>query len=159
MVFAEVKSAYVACSGVAGTSAHVHDFVDIVQARKGRAILGIKTEFERVFAQKLRLSLVSKVVHFKGFLDVAPDLLIVLVDLDDEHPSILGELDDIRKTTKYLGRRANIRLLGLKSPQYSLDVTAKRIPVSICFLGSVSFQRVWRGLLVRSVGEDHRVVK
>jgi len=129
LVFVEVKSAYAACKGTAGLREHARDYADILRARRGSAVLDIKSELEGVLAQKQRLGLVSKEIQFRRFSDVSPDLLIVLVDLDVQHQSIVGELQKVRDLASSLGGTSPVRLLSLQSPQYSLGVAAMSVPV------------------------------
>jgi hypothetical protein len=129
LIFVEVKSALAACSGESGIGAHVRDFTDIVLAREGKAVLNIKTELQQVVVQKQRLGLISDAIRFKGFSNVSPELLIVLVNLKDQEPSILAELQEVRKTVKALGGGIPVRLLSLTAPHYSLGVAAMSVPV------------------------------
>ncbi len=124
LVLIEVKSEYSACSGIAGLGDHACDYQNIITSSDGGHVKDIKLEYENVIAQKMRLGLLDKFLGFKRFSPAAPELLLVLVNLDLNVPSLRVPLCEVRKVSDELGDAAHIRFMRLDSSDYVMTADA-----------------------------------
>lgn len=124
LVFVEVKSEPGACSGPSGLGAHAHDYQDIINARGGQGVRDIKTEYQNVIAQKIRLGLLKASLGFERFLPVKSELLMVFIDLNPKTPSMRAALNEVRKVSGALGADARIRFMRLDSSNYVMTAGA-----------------------------------
>ena len=128
LVFVEVKSDYSACSGSSGLGDHARDYRDIITACGGRGAQEIKSEYEHVIAQKVRLGLLDPSLGVRRFSPAVPELLVVFVDLDPNAPSLLAPLGAVRAVSNALGDAAHIRFMRLDSPGYFMTADAAVSP-------------------------------
>ncbi len=106
LAYVEVKSEIGACTGKAGLADHARDFADIVTARDGAYIQGIKDEFATVIRQKQALGLIAPGFPFQGFSPDQPELVFVTVDLDMTTPTRLALWNPVHQTASDLGLHA-----------------------------------------------------
>ena len=102
LAFIEVKSEIGACTGKAGLADHARDFADIVTARGGAYLQGIRDEFTTVIRQKQALGLISPDFPFLAFSPAQPELIFVTVDLDLTTPARRGLWDPVHRTAREL---------------------------------------------------------
>lgn len=121
-VFVEVKSNYDSCTGKSGLVDHVNDYIDIISANNGRSAKKIKSEYEEVIAQKIRLNLIDRALGFQCFSKRVPELLIVFVDLDPNARQMQAPLAEIKVKIVGQGNAGCIRYMWLNSPDYSMTV-------------------------------------
>jgi hypothetical protein len=124
LVFIEVKSEYSACSGTAGLGDHASDYRDIIKAKGGKSVLGIKQEFKEVITQKTDLGLLDKSFGFKSFSLGVPELLIVFVNIDPNASSLQTSMQEVQAVAESLGNDARIRFMQLVSPNYVMTAKA-----------------------------------
>jgi hypothetical protein len=115
LVFVEVKSENPACYGKSGLGDHARDYRDIITSSDGKHVIDIKLEYENVFAQKVRLGLLDKLLGFRCFSPVVPELLVIFVDLDPNESKLLFPLGEMKKVSDALGDAAHIRFMRLDS--------------------------------------------
>jgi hypothetical protein len=123
LVFVEVKSDYRACSRKSGLGDHARDYRDIITARSGQSINDIKIEYQNVIVQKQCLELLHKSIPFKRFSAAVPELLVVIVDLDQDDSRLLKPLTEVMNVSNELGRAACIRRMKLDSNCYEMTAS------------------------------------
>jgi hypothetical protein len=115
-----VKSEYSACTGKSGLRDHASDYYDIITARGGKRIPGIKQEFQNLIDQKGRIGLLHGSLPFKRFSASVLKLLIILVDLEFGAPSMRVPLKEVEVISDAFGSALQIRYMQLDSPHYKM---------------------------------------
>lgn len=123
LAYVEVKSEIGACTGKAGLADHARDFADIVTARGGAYIQGIKDEYATVIRQKQELGLISAGFPFQAFSPGPPQLVFVTVGLDLDTMSRSALWNPVRQTAQEIGL-PGFQLIQLRRPDLRLT-TAK----------------------------------
>lgn len=124
LVFVEVKCEYAACSGISGLGDHAQDYRDIITARDGRCSSDIKLEYANIVAQKVRLGLFDRSLGFRRFSPAIPELLVVLLNLDPNAPSMRAPLCKVKDVSAALGDAARIRFMRLVTRNYKMTADA-----------------------------------
>jgi hypothetical protein len=131
LVFVEVKSDYRACSGKSGLGVHARDYRDIITAHGGNRAQEIKTEYEHVVGQKVRLGLLGPSIGVRRFSPTVPELLVVFVDLEPDERILHAPLAEVRAVSNALGDAARMRFMRVDSSDYLMTAGAAVSPEKV----------------------------